>query len=185
MVAGAIGVRITHKIINKVMADRARKELARIAQRGLQDYADSLRVRGEHTGGEKYQAQLRKDRPKEGTFEISVGILGGKHLDGETNLAEIAAIHEYGSRDERIPERPAFRAAQRRAKGIIQRAAHEGRLHDAETLGEELASDLKETVRDLRIPKNRPSTLRDKRGTNPLIDSEALVDGIRYRVERR
>ena len=192
MVLGRFAVRVVTRGIQRKVIEHARKKAIEqaegAAQSAAQKAVDSLAVKVETTPqypSSQLASSVSRARGRSGTTEIAVGILGGKHIDRETNLAAVAARNEWGDKSSGIPERPAFRKSHHSAKAIIRKAAHEGRLHDAETLGQELAEDLRDTIHDLRTPANRPSTLAEKRGSNPLLDTESLSDGIRYRVERR
>ena len=192
MVVAGIGLRVIAKHAQKKIIEHARKRAIQqaegAAQSAAQKAVDSLAVKVETTPqypSSQLASSVSRARGRSGTTEIAVGILGGKHIDGETNLAAVAARNEWGDKSSGVPERPAFRKSHHSAKAIIRKAAHEGRLHDAEYIGQQLAEDLRDTIHDLRTPANRPSTLAEKRGSNPLLDTESLSDGIRFTVARR
>lgn len=63
---------------------------------------------------------------------------------------------------------------------IIDGATAQGAL---ETLGHELVNLTKEYLTDLSKPANRPSTIKKKGSSNPLIDTGELRQRIEYRVE--
>jgi len=123
-----------------------------------------------------------------------VGLFEGEGHEGtELSLAEIGAVHEFGTRDGRIPERSWLRRNHdehhvRYAKMLD--AAFSKILTGATDVvsaltafAEKVASDARRTLTQVREPPLAASTIRAKGGkTNPLIDTGALRAGIRGRV---
>jgi hypothetical protein len=105
-----------------------------------------------------------------------------------TNI-ELAVILNYGS--EHIPPRRFFQNAIRRrrkawriALGRLGRAhlKGEGSIVSAlEALGEKAVAHVQTAIRTIGVP-DAPSTLAEKRGSRPLIDSKQLIESIRSKV---
>lgn len=75
----------------------------------------SFNVTERDLGLEKLKDLLQKIADKEGTIGVKAGVLasgpGGAHeFGGKLTVAEIAAVHEFGSKDGRLPERSFMRA---------------------------------------------------------------------------
>jgi hypothetical protein len=126
---------------------------------------------------------------------VTVGIHSdtGMHDDAEgMTVAQIGAIHEFG--DGNSPERSFLRSTlgKKRAKyisdiGKIANSAIQGK-RDARDgmglLGRQAEGDIKLTIRDMKEPANRPSTIRQKKGVdNPLIDTGQMLNSIRWQYE--
>jgi hypothetical protein len=110
---------------------------------------------------------------------VQVGVLAeGKGLDdrGEgMNNAEIAALHEFGSEDGKIPERSFLRSTlnENRAKYVLMLKALLKRLYSQEItvervlgiMGAQLAADVKKKITAGEIkPPNAPATVARKLG---------------------
>ncbi|KPA87292.1 hypothetical protein PF66_06202 [Pseudomonas asplenii] len=58
--------------------------------------------------------------------------------------------------------------------------------YDAEAslalMGERIKGQLQKSIIDLKDPPNRPSTLKQKAGTNPLVDTGHMLDSVDYEV---
>lgn len=112
-------------------------------------------------------------------------------LDGE--LADIAAIHEYGAPRANIPARPfigtTFRVRRAELVTVQARVASAilaGRLSAAramEVLGMWLVGAIKETITkgDNFVP-NATATIRKKGSARPLIDTGQMFNSIRFEV---
>lgn len=140
---------------------------------------------------------------------VKAGVVGAQatqpHDDtpGALTNAELAVIHEFGTRDGRIPERSFIRssAAKHRpqyvallARGV--KAVLSGRTSYRTVLtliGEKMASDMRNGIREGIPPPNAPSTLARKLAMTrpgstgspkPLIDTGRLLGSITYEVSR-
>jgi hypothetical protein len=127
---------------------------------------------------------------------VTVGIHSdaGRHDEAEMTVAQLGAIHEYGSEAAHIPERSFLRStmnAKRKkyladiakiADGAIQgkRDARDG----MRLLGRQAEGDVKKSIRDLKDPPNAPSTIAQKKGVdNPLIDTGQMLNSVRWKYE--
>ena len=127
---------------------------------------------------------------------LKVGVLSkdGQKIEpgGNFNLAQIAAVHEFGSKKAGIPERSWMRStmdenqqkyfalsfkllAQVGVKGMKIRKA-------LNLMGLQIASDFKRKITILRDPPNSPATIRRKGSTNPLIDTGRMRNSQNHQV---
>jgi hypothetical protein len=126
-----------------------------------------------------------------------VGLFEGEAHEGtDLTMAEIGAVHEYGTRDGHVPERSWLRSNHDKhwrrygqmldegySKILAGKASVFRVLH---AIGEKVASDVRKNLTDVREPPLAASTIRKKKGkTNPLIDTGALRAAIRSRVVLR
>ena len=139
--------------------------------------------------GGKRLRQFFREAKTGGVKTIQVGIFADSKYPDGTPTALVAAVNEYGSG--RIPERPAFRLGIRDIdKALIpllksdvsfRRTLSVDRVL-AKRIGDTAADTLKTSYQRLQTPANKPSTLRLKRGSNPLLDTRHLVKAIKSRV---
>ena len=109
---------------------------------------------------------IKKARVKVGWFESN------KYPDG-TPVAYVASIHEYGATEQGIPPRPFFRptitANKQKWKEDTQKAAMailEGRATlktVIASIGEQVAGDVRKTIRGIQHPKLEEATVAAKR----------------------
>lgn len=131
---------------------------------------------------------------------VKVGVLaskGGeaKHEDGKMSLIEIAATHEFGSSDGRIPERSFIRQTffvnareelvkmqAELAKKIVTGGMDP--LKALGILGTWGAAAVKKTITDQMTsgPENAPSTIARKGSSTPLIDTGLLKNSVSHEV---
>lgn len=142
--------------------------------------------------GPGLDAVLRRIRDS----SVTVGIHSdaGQHDDAGMTVAQLGAIHEYGSEAAHIPERSFLRSTMnaKRKKYLADMAkiadsAIQGK-RDARDgmglLGRQAEGDIKLTIRDLKEPPNKPSTIAQKKGVdNPLIDTGQMLNSVRWKYE--
>lgn len=117
---------------------------------------------------------------------------GSKDRGGIT-MAELALVHEFGSRDGRIPQRSFLRSTtdeneRKYVRVMKQRLAQipkglatvRGALREA---GEMLRSDVLDKIRRGIPPPNAQSTINRKRSDTPLVDTGQLIQSITVKVE--
>ncbi len=123
---------------------------------------------------------------------VKVGILeeAGNHESG-MSVASIAAVHEFGSTDGNIPERSFIRATMDENKGyfteVTKRMLVEimfgGEIRKAlGFIGQTIASEIKKRITKGIPPPNKPSTIRAKGSSKPLIDTGRLRSSIAHEV---
>lgn len=136
----------------------------------------------------------------------SVGDVDGAYVDiglhddgateegGEYLLAEIGAVHEFGTKPgtvPAIPERSWLRSTSderqerwgQRSDRALRKIEDGGDpLQELTAVGELCASDVKRKITTLREPPNAPSTIARKGSSNPLIDTGTMRANVRSRV---
>lgn len=142
--------------------------------------------------------RLLQEFGKLGESQVLVGIrseAGGEVPEGsDLNLAQIAAVNEFGSVDppDRPPERSFLRSTMdNNAKayadmvGDVVGKAIDGRQSldkGLGLLGARAVGDVQQTMRNLDTPPNAPSTIARKGSDNPLIDTGRLRQSIDWEV---
>lgn len=120
--------------------------------------------------------------------EVAVGITGDKateNVDGDFRMVDLAAVHEYGSLDDRIPERAPIRTGIllgrkkiKAATELLLTKAVEGSLtveQAQQQIGEVAVAEIRNAIRKRLPPPNTPETIRRKGSSVPLIDKGRLI----------
>lgn len=126
--------------------------------------------------------------------DVHVGVLSDdKHGDDDITMAELAAVHEYGTEDGHIPARPFLRPtfeAERQnltdMGGKLITAVLDGKMEVEQALGivgASLASAVKKRITSNVPPPNAPSTVAAKGSDKTLIDTGRLLNSITWSVE--
>lgn len=126
---------------------------------------------------------------------VLVGVPKGVTEKDGTSMAMIAAVHEFGSQDGRIPERSFLRSGltnhlpdlTRLNEVNIQKIARGGFtvLTALRQLGAFAASKVQDEIVRGDFTPNAPSTIKAKGSDKPLIDSGSLRQSITYRVSEK
>lgn len=116
----------------------------------------------------------------------------GTYEDGLT-LATIAAVNNFGSADGQIPARPVLGPAIEKGAPQYLRLAEVmipkvltgemTMLTLLEQMGNLAEGHIKQEITDLKDPPNAPSTIAAKGSDNPLIDTGAFRQSIRYVID--
>ncbi|MDQ3202570.1 MAG: hypothetical protein M3Q94_10480 [Pseudomonadota bacterium] len=116
----------------------------------------------------------------------------GTYEDGLT-LATIAAVNNFGSADGTIPARPTLGPAIEKGAPQYQRLAEVmipkvltgemTMLTLLEQMGNLAEGHIKQEITDLKTPPNAASTIAAKGSDNPLIDTGAFRQSIRYVID--
>lgn len=119
----------------------------------------------------------------------------GTHQPSGMPVVQLGAIHEFGSSDGRIPERPFLRVAMKKHRAehnaLIRGLAHgissgrEDPVRAVSKLGAVAAANVQETISDGVPPPNAPSTIARKGSSKPLIDTGALRQSITWQLYRK
>lgn len=146
-------------------------------------------------GRQQVEEALRKLAERlQGATRVLVGVPkgAGVYEDGLT-IATIAAVNNFGSADGTIPARPFLAPAiekgapqyQRLAEVMIPKVLSNEMTMTAllEQMGSLAEGHVKQEITDLKIPPNAASTISTKGSDNPLIDTGALRQSIRYVVD--
>jgi len=156
-----------------------------------------VKVEQKDNGWEEFR-QLLKDLNK--NVNVRVGVLGeGIEREGQINNAELAAIHEFGTQDGRIPERSFMRSTMDKNRDEY---IHELKHFLTETIdgkmtierafglvGAKIASDIKGAVTEGAPipPPNVPSVVARKQrhgdgAVRTLVDTGRMVNSITWEV---
>lgn len=121
-------------------------------------------------------------------LEVVVGWPGGA---GASNL-ELAAIHEFGTRDGRIPERAPLRRGLERGRGRVGVALEAGAkaiLGGSGSVQKALgqagavaAAEVKSAIRAGLEPALKPATVARKGSSTPLVDTGQLINSVTWAV---
>jgi len=144
------------------------------------------------SGGDKIKA-LFQNAGKGGVKSVDVGVFAGAKYQDGTPVALVATVNEFGSEDGVIPERPAFRNANKSnedslIKIIKSNVDPETMVIDPVTAGKvgvAHESAVKKSIVDLKDPPNAPSTLKAKAPkANPLVNTGTYVRSITHEVNK-
>jgi len=135
---------------------------------------------------------LEERMQKDGLVLVGVPKGAGAYEDGLT-IATVAAVNNFGSADGRIPARPFLAPAvengapeYRRLVELMLPKVMSGEM-EMQTLlaqmGQLAEGHVKQQITDLRTPPNAQSTIDKKGSDNPLIDTGALRQSIRYVID--
>lgn len=127
--------------------------------------------------------------------EVVVGVTratAGRGQTGQINNAELAAVHEFGTRDGRIPERSFIRSSMHDNRDDYV-GMHAGNLRKVvrgemqfekslDLLGVKAASDVQEKIRRGELEPLKPATIQRKGSSTPLIDTGHLRQSITHEV---
>ena len=150
-------------------------------------------IRGEIKGGDNASKELDKILSRYDDFDIEVGVPedAPNYPDG-TSVALVAAVQEFGSPANNIPERSFLRSTIKENKkeysGLmtksVKKAYETGKPLKklANKIGLKAADDVKQKITSLRSPANEASTIKAKKSSNPLIDTGHLRNSITYEV---
>jgi phage gpG-like protein len=143
--------------------------------------------------------ELRAQVDKAGGTLIKVGVLQAEGSvttsDGETTLAELAAIHEFGAPRANIPARSFLlrtfsedpgRGALMREMARLGRAVASGKIdiwQSFERLGTWGVATVKNRIKAHIPPPNSPDTIKHKGSSTPLVDTGQLINSITYEVK--
>lgn len=137
------------------------------------------------------QAMKQLAKKLEGDARVLAGVPkgAGTYEDGLT-LATIAAVNNFGSADGKIPARPVLGPAIEKGSPQYLRLAEvmipkvlSGEMTMRillEQMGQLAEGHIKQEITDLKDPPNASSTIAAKGSDNPLIDTGAFRQSIRY-----
>lgn len=127
--------------------------------------------------------------------EVVVGVTrasAGRDQTGEINNAELAAVHEFGTKDGRIPERSFIRSSmtENSASYVDTHAENLRKVIRGEMpfdksldlLGVRAAADVQQNIRNGDFESLAQSTIDRKGSSKPLIDTGNLRQSITHEV---
>ena len=129
------------------------------------------------------------------TFTVGVHQSEGNtaHSGGSITVGEIAAVHEFGSSDGKVPQRSWLSAwvdqqaseiaikLQGAAKGVLSGKLDPGVA--VEVLAQDFVGKIRERIADGIMPPLAESTIARKGSSTPLIDTGLFRSSITYRVD--
>lgn len=131
-------------------------------------------------------------------YVVAVGFPASKtksieYPDGES-VVKVAAGNHFGIPEKNIPSRPFMTDSKKPTikaiKPIYKKLVPQivkGNISQkkvAYIIGPKAAAIFKKVIVDLKEPKNRPSTIRRKKSSNPLVDTEVMVQSLTYEIRR-
>lgn len=142
-------------------------------------------------GGEKFEramARLAANLTKPGT--LRVGFLENATYPDGKSVAMIGAIQNYGAPGAGIPPRPFFSNMVASKKGGWPRAlATNLRANDYDAqkalalMGEGIAGQLRQSIKDTNSPPLATSTIARKGHDKPLVESGIMLGSVDYDVK--
>jgi len=116
---------------------------------------------------------------------------GRDEFEDISEVAEVAAINEFGAPNANVPERSfvrtSFDEGQKEINRMKQRLYNQiidGKMTTKRALGligEKHVAQMKRKIRDIKNPPNAPSTKRRKKGvSNPLIDRAQMLNSVQH-----
>lgn len=119
--------------------------------------------------------RIMRDLRLKRSASVFVGVRG----KGDSKLLTYAAANEFGTRDGHVPERSYLRSTveeQKQAYAEELTRVIEGAVGGTQPLelgmgllGERVKRDIQRKITELRHPKNKASTIKWKKSSNPLI----------------
>jgi len=126
------------------------------------------------------------------TPHVAVGILQDEKVEGSFSITDLAATHEYGSSDGRIPARSfirsTFEAKQKKYAKLISDLQSKIIFKNLTikqallTLGEVVSKDMVATINRGIEPTLKPGTIKRKKSTKPLVDTGRLKGSITHEI---
>lgn len=134
-------------------------------------------------------------RIEHGKHQVNIGFPGGQHHEeSDLNVAQIAAIHEFGAPSAGIPERPFLRTAidkNRAAYVALNRQSIVAMLKGGMTmeqalgrLGEQAKADVQKEITAGTFAPLKPATIARKGSSKPLIDSGQMRQSVAWEIEK-
>lgn len=125
---------------------------------------------------------------------VSVGFLrsSGVYENSNVTVTQVAAVHEFGSSDGRIPERSFMRSSIDANKGKLEKVISKlaGQVSDGVMPQKKALGIIGQMVQDLMkgkilaglSPPLAPSTVARKGSSKPLIDTGQLINSIDWEI---
>ncbi len=140
-------------------------------------------------------AALKKKMKSITQYSAQAGYYDNKHPTAGISYAYLASIHEYGTRDGRIPQRDFITRAyldwatsikddaEKAARDIIYRGVP---VRTAlKKIADEGAVFITNAAYSFDSPANAASTIRKKGFDNPLIETGKLANGVKTKVVKK
>lgn len=122
---------------------------------------------------------------------VKVGFLESATYPDGTSVPTVAAVNEFGAPSRGQPPRPYFRRMITEKKSswgdaIVLNYKDTGRdiNKTMDRMGQGMKGQLQQSIRDLRDPPLKPSTVKSKGFDKPLIDTGHMLNSVDYKVTR-
>lgn len=122
-----------------------------------------------------------------GKEKLEIGFFETARYPNGVFVAQVARYNEFGTLN--IPMRPFFRnAIQKNIKkwyATLQNAINQNATPSKalSIVGEVARADIIQSITDLKAPPNAQSTIKQKKSTNPLIDTGLMRRSVTYKVK--
>ena len=122
-----------------------------------------------------------------GKERLEIGFFETARYPNGTFVAQVARYNEFGTIN--IPMRPFFRnAINKNIKkwyATLQNAINQNATPSKalSIVGEVARADIIQSITDLRTPPNAESTIKQKKSTNPLINTGLMRRSVTYKVK--
>lgn len=122
-----------------------------------------------------------------GKEKLEIGFFETARYPNGVFVAQVARYNEFGTLN--IPMRPFFRnAIQKNIKkwyATLQNAINQNATPNKalSIVGEVARADIIQSITDLKAPPNAQSTIKQKKSTNPLIDTGLMRRSVTYKVK--
>ena len=123
---------------------------------------------------------------------VNVGVPEGKREEDGTPVAMIAAVHEFGSPSQGIPERPFLRVAVQRNRqkyvrlnriNLVKMLRGQMGMEQAlGQLGKMAKGDVQTEIRSGDFTPLKAATIKRKGSSRPLIDTGQMVQSIQWEL---
>jgi hypothetical protein len=123
---------------------------------------------------------------------VAVGILQDEPISDGFSMVDLASVHEYGSKDGRIPQRSFMRSTCDAKRGehiklinLLQNKIIDGKLSIKQALGqlgEVVEKDMVQTINRGIRPALKPATIKRKGSSKPLIHTGHLKGFLKHEV---
>ena len=137
------------------------------------------------SGGAGLERKMREIAKGLNKKKVRVGFIDGATYPDGTQVAEVAAIQNFGAPAAGIPPRPFFsNMVEEKSPGWGEKAKrllrHTGGDGDAALmlLGEGIAGQLRQSIVDTNAPPLKPATVRRKGFEKPLVESGLMLGSI-------
>jgi hypothetical protein len=142
------------------------------------------------SGGQKLTAALAQIGDQLGRGgTVKVGFLSGATYPDGTSVALVAAVNEFGAPSRGQPPRPFFRnmVAKESPRWPASIAANlKANNYDVpkslDQIGAAIAGQLRQSIVDLQSPPLKPSTIKRKGFSKPLIDHGIMLQSVSHEV---
>lgn len=128
---------------------------------------------------------------------LDTGLFADQDKGHGGQVAMIGAVNEYGSADGRTPSRSFLRSAHDESHAKAQRifdkqieaAIKTGRTENViefvlTPVGAQITAAVKRKIIDIKTPPNKPATIRRKRSSNPLIDTNMMRKSVMFKIRK-